>query len=67
MFVVYKWKPNSTADIVGICFTKSGAVRAIRHYREEYFLRHPERECELGYEQVMPYSLVKMATFVFKI
>lgn len=67
MYVVYKWKPNETADIVGVCFTKSGAYRAMRHFKQEYFSRHPERKCELGYERVMLYAAVRATTTMFKV
>lgn len=67
MYIVYKWKPNDTASAVGVCFTRNGANRAIRHFRHEYSIRHPEREYELGYERVMLYAAIKATTFMFKV
>lgn len=67
MYVVYKWKRGETADIVGICLTESGAIRAIKHFKNEYTARHPERKVEMGYDKVLPYLAVKATTFVFKV
>lgn len=67
MYIVYRRPNPEEANIVGVCFTRRGAAKAARHFYNEYSRRHPARFCEVGIEEIMPYALVRLATFVFKI
>ena len=66
MYLIYQRPNPENAKVVGVCFTRRGALKATRHFYREYTCRHPTRFCEVGYEEILPYALVKFSTFFFK-